>query len=87
MSPAEIKELETLRAENQALKARIEASKKPGTLTLKVSPKGAISVYGLGRFPVTLYQEQFARLLAKADEIKEFIKANADQLTSKQQAA
>ncbi len=84
MTQAELlKELETLKAQNEALKARVEASKKPGTLTLRVSPKGGISVYGLGRFPVTLYREQWTRLLEKAEEIRSFITANADKLTSK----
>ena len=68
-------ELERLKAENTALKAR---ASKP--LTLKVSAKGAVSVYGLGRFPVTLYKEQWERLLDMADDIRAFIDENAAEL-------
>jgi hypothetical protein len=73
-------ELERLRAENEALK-----SKKPrsGTLTMKVSEKGALSVYGMGRFPVTLYKEQWLKLLSIAEEIKKFIQENDSLLKAK----
>ena len=71
-------ELQKLKAENEALKGRSEKG-----LTLKVSQKGAVSVYGLGRFPVTLYKEQWGRLLEVADEIRAFIKENDDKLKSK----
>lgn len=72
-------ELERLRAENERLK------KTPrGGLAMKVSEKGALSVYGMGRFPVTLYKEQWLRLLAMADEIKAFIEANEERLKSKE---
>ena len=71
-------ELERLRAENEALKAR---SNKP--VSMKVSEKGGVSVYGLGRFPVTLYQEQWLKLLDMADEIRSFIKENASRLKKK----
>ncbi|MBI1816287.1 MAG: hypothetical protein HYR72_15015 [Deltaproteobacteria bacterium] len=74
------KELERLRAENEALKA----TRRPGTLSFRVSDKGAVSVYGLGRFPVTLYQEQWDRLLAAADELRVFIDANRSQLKKKE---
>ncbi|MBI4516216.1 MAG: hypothetical protein HY699_10430 [Deltaproteobacteria bacterium] len=74
------KELERLRAENAALKA----SRRPGALTFRVSDKGAVSVYGLGRFPVTLYQEQWDKLLAATDELRAFIDANRDQLKKKE---
>lgn len=72
-------ELERLRAENEALK-------KPGRgkLSMKVSEKGAVSVYGMGRFPVTLYKEQWLRLLAMSDDIKSFIEANNDRLKTKE---
>lgn len=50
----------------------------------KVSEKGAVSVYGMGRFPVTLYLEQWERLLAHADELREFLKANRSQLKVKE---
>ncbi len=71
-------ELERLRAENEALKQRSEKG-----LSLKVSQKGGVSVYGLGRFPVTLYKEQWVRLLDMADEIRGFIRENEAQLKSK----
>ncbi len=72
-------ELERLRAENSALK------KAParGTLSMKVSEKGALSVYGMGRFPVTLYKEQWLKLLGIAEDLKEFIKANESRLKTK----
>ena len=72
-------ELERLRAENAALKAR--GSKG---VSLKVSEKGAVSVYGLGRFPVTLYQEQWLKLLDMADDIRGFIKENEGRLKKKE---
>ena len=75
-------ELERLRAENAALKA---SSVKRGAVSFKVSEKGGVSVYGLGRFPVTLYKEQWAKLLDLADEIRAFIKANEADLKSKSQ--
>ena len=74
--------LARLEAENQALKQQVE--RKPGELRLKVSEKGGLSIYGLGRFPVTLYKEQWTRLLDYADEIREFLKANDPQLKAKQ---
>ncbi len=72
-------ELERLRAENQALKK----TKEKG-LSMKIGEKGGLSVYGLGRFPVTLYKEQWIRLLAMADEIKSFIEFNNDKLKTKE---
>ena len=74
------KELERLRAENEALKA----SRRTGALTFKVSEKGAVSVYGLGRFPVTLYQEQWEKLLGMTEELRTFITANRDRLKRKE---
>ena len=71
-------ELERLRAENEALKR----SSSKG-LSLKVSEKGAVSVYGLGRFPVTLYKEQWRRLLDMSEDIRMFIAQNEAQLRSK----
>lgn len=73
-------ELERLRAENQALKAQKPAR---GTLSMKVSEKGALSIYGMGRFPVTLYKEQWLKLLGIADEIKQFIQDNDSRLKAK----
>jgi len=75
-------ELERLRAENERLRA---AARRAGLI--KVSEKGAGSVYGLGRFPVTLYPEQWERLLAMADEIRAFIRDNADKLKWKSEQA
>jgi hypothetical protein len=72
-------ELERLRAENEALK-----KSGRGKLSMKVSEKGALSVYGMGRFPVTLYKEQWLRLLAMADDIKAFIEANNASLKAKE---
>lgn len=71
-------ELERLRAENAALKNR-----KTGVISLKVSEKGAVSVYGLGRFPVTLYKEQWVKLLDMNDEIRAFIRDNEAKLKTK----
>ena len=80
-SPEEIqKELDRLRAENEALKKRNAKG-----LSMKVSEKGAVSVYGLGRFPVTLYKEQWLRLLEMAEDIRGFIKEN-DSLLKKKEA-
>ena len=56
-----------------------------GTLRFKVSEKGAVSVYGLGRFPVTLYLEQWHKLLSHADELRAFIEANKGTLKIKDQ--
>jgi hypothetical protein len=79
MGDEELKtELERLRAENEALKR----SSSKG-LSLRVSEKGAVSVYGLGRFPVTLYKEQWLRLLDMSDDVRGFIKQNEAQLKSK----
>ena len=71
-------ELERLREENERLKQRGSRA-----VSLKVSEKGGVSVYGLGRFPVTLYKEQWAKLLDMADEIRAFIQENEPKLKSK----
>jgi len=71
-------ELERLRAENEALKAKMTRA-----TSFKVSEKGAVSVYGLGRFPVTLYKEQWLKLLAMAEDIKKFIAENESRLRVK----
>jgi len=75
-----------LRAELARAKSEIEALKaRPKTATsLKVSEKGGVSVYGLGRFPVTLYKEQWLKLLALADDIRRFIEENAGRLKTKE---
>src|SRR5580704_13148964 len=79
---------EDLKAEIERLRAENEALKKPtrGQMSLKVSEKGGLSLYGLGRFPVTLYKEQWTRLLAMADEIRNFIRENDSALKTKEWA-
>jgi hypothetical protein len=72
------REVERLRAENEALKAK----ERRGT-RLAVSEKGGVSLYGLRRFPVTFYQEEWERILGLADEIRAFIRANAGALKRK----
>ena len=80
MSTEELKnELERLRRENEALKA----GQNKG-LHLKVSQKGGLSLYGLGRWPVTLYKQQWIRLLDMADDIRAFIIEHDAELTSKE---
>ena len=78
---------EELRAEIERLRAENEALKKParGQMSLRVSEKGAVSVYGLGRFPVTLYREQWEKLLGMADEIRTFIRENDHALKKKKE--
>ena len=71
-------ELARLRTENERLKRTASRG-----ITLKVSEKGGVSVYGLGRFPVTLYKEQWRKLLDMVDEIRAFIRDNETQLKSK----
>jgi hypothetical protein len=71
-----------MKSELEKLKAQKE--KKTGDLSFKVSEKGAVSVYGMGRFPVTLYQEQWTRLLGVAEELKEFIQQNSSKLKVKE---
>ena len=79
MSDEDLKaELERLRGENAALKRGVSSG-----VRMKVSEKGAVSVYGMGRFPVTLYKEQWTRLLDMADEIRAFIAANESQLKAR----
>jgi hypothetical protein len=72
-------ELERLRAENAALK---KTSAKG--ISMKVSEKGGLSIYGLGRFPITLYKEQWTKLLDMADDIRAFLRANDAQLKTKE---
>jgi hypothetical protein len=80
LSESELKaELERLKAENARLKNRGSAG-----LSLKVSEKGAVSLYGMGRFPVTLYKEQWLRILASAAEIEAFIRENDSKLKTKE---
>jgi len=80
MSDEDLKaELERLRNENAALKKGAS-----GAIRMKVSEKGALSVYGMGRFPVTLYKEQWLRLLNISDQIRTFIAENDAQLKAKE---
>lgn len=72
-------ELERLRAENAALKTRSAKG-----VSLKVSEKGGVSVYGLGRFPVTLYKEQWLKLLDMTDDLRAFISAHESELKAKE---
>lgn len=72
-------ELERLRAENAALKQ----SKAGRPTMIKVSAKGGLSIYGLGRFPVTLYKEQWTKLLDMADEIRSFMVEHDAELKKK----
>lgn len=74
-------ELAALKAENEKLRAKVE---KRSTISFKVSEKGALSVYGLGRFPVTLYRQQWERLIGVVPEITAFITANAGKLKVKE---
>ena len=79
MSDEDLKaELERLRKENAALKKGASSS-----VRMKVSEKGAVSIYGMGRFPVTLYKEQWLKLLDMSDEIRVFIAVNEAQLKAK----
>ena len=71
-------EIARLKEENERLK-----SSQGGRANMKVSEKGALSVYGLGRFPVTLYKEQWVRLLGMAEDIRAFIKENDAKLKTK----
>ncbi len=79
MSDEELKaELERLRNENAALKKGASTG-----IRMKVSEKGAVSIYGMGRFPVTLYKEQWLKLLDMSDDIRAFIATNEATLKTK----
>ena len=78
MDEHEREELERLRAEND----RLKRTQSRGT-SLKVSEKGGVSVYGMGRFPVTLYKEQWTKLLDMAEEIRAFIRDHESELKAK----
>ena len=89
MASADLKknaaDLATLQEQIATLKAELKEKKKntPRALSMKVSQKGALSVYGLGRFPVTLYPTQFTRLLSIKEEIETFIEDNKDSFSYK----
>ncbi len=72
-------ELAKLKAENESLKARTSKG-----ISLKVSEKGGVSVYGMGRFPVTLYKEQWLKLLDMSDDLRRFIQENDSKLKAKE---
>ena len=73
-------DVEALLARIAQLEAQVQ---RKSTLTLKVSPKGAVSLYGLGRFPLTIFAQQWIKVLDMADDIRAFIEANKDQLSYK----
>ncbi len=75
-----------LQAAMQRIKELEAQVARRSTITFKVSDKGAVSAYGLGRYPVTLYAEQWERLLGKADELRAFIEAHRSELKTKAQA-
>ena len=72
---------EELKAQLEALKAKEARS---GSMTFKVSDKGGVSVYGLGRFPVTLYYEQWIKLLDRAQDLRDFLEENKGKLKMKE---
>jgi ribosome-interacting GTPase 1 len=76
---------EELKAKLAQLEKEVEGKKRGGELSYKVGDKGGVSVYGLGRFPVTLYYEQWNRLLGAAEEIKKFLEENKSRLKLKEQ--
>ena len=76
-------EMAKLKAANDALAAKLAKAEEPRKITAKVSLKGALSVYGLGQFPVTLYQEQWNRLFAAKDDILEYMEVHKSELKKK----
>jgi hypothetical protein len=75
---------EELKARLAELEKQAETKKRSGVLEFRVGEKGGVSVYGLGRFPVTLYYEQWKRLLDVADDLKNFLEENKGKLKLKQ---
>jgi hypothetical protein len=73
-----------LKAKLAQLEQQVASGKRSGNLEFRVSEKGAVSVYGLGRFPVTLYYEQWNRLLDRADDLKTFLEENKSRLKLKE---
>ena len=76
---------EELKAKLSQLEKQVENKKRSGVMEFRVSEKGGVSVYGLGRFPVTLYYEQWNRLLSASEELKAFIEENKSKLKMKDQ--
>jgi hypothetical protein len=74
---------EELLARIADLEKKVDEKKRTGRMDFKLREKGGVSVYGLGRFPVTLYYEQWQRLLSAAGDLKEFLEANKDKLKLK----
>lgn len=74
----------------EELKARLaelekqSSTRRTGALEFRVSEKGGVSVYGLGRFPVTLYYEQWTRLLDQSDQLRSFLADNKEKLKLKE---
>jgi hypothetical protein len=75
---------EELKTKLQELEKQVETKKRSGAMEFRVSEKGGVSVYGLGRFPVTLYYEQWTRLLGAAPDLKAFIEENKSKLKLKE---
>jgi ribosome-interacting GTPase 1 len=75
---------EELKAKLAQLEKEVETKKRSGDLSFKIGEKGGLSVYGLGRFPVTLYYEQWNRLLGAAEDIKAFLEENKSKLKLKE---
>ena len=74
---------EELKARLQELEKQVETKKRSGAMEFRVSEKGGVSVYGLGRFPVTLYYEQWTRLLDAAETLRQFLEENKSKLKLK----
>jgi len=74
---------EELKARLQELEKQVETKKRSGAMEFRVSEKGGVSVYGLGRFPVTLYYEQWVRLLDAAETLRQFLEENKAKLKLK----
>ena len=75
---------EDLKAKLAQLEKEVEVKKRSGDLSFKIGEKGGLSVYGLGRFPVTLYYEQWNRLLGASEDIKSFLEENKSKLKLKE---
>jgi precorrin-3B methylase len=73
--------LAAMRAENARLQAQLNQKEQSGII--KISPKGGVSVYGMGQFPVTLYRTQWERLFKIIPDVQAFIQANASKLAEK----